>query len=95
MLHEDTEMQGQPQGMTDAEFGVMKLRTKDRQLSPEAGSVKEWVSPRTFRGAEVRGPADTLTFEFQPPELGDNKCLLFWSPLVGNKFLLLLSPLVP
>lgn len=42
MLHEDTEMQGQPQGMTDAEFGVMKLWTKDRQLSPEAGSVKEW-----------------------------------------------------
>ena len=41
MLHEDTEMQGQPQGMTDAEFGVMKLRTKDQQLSPEAGSVKE------------------------------------------------------
>ena len=41
MLHEDAEMQGQPQGMADAEFGVKKLRTKDRQLSPGAGSVKE------------------------------------------------------
>lgn len=51
MLHEDAEMQGQPQGMADAEFGV-KLRTKDRQLSPGPGSVKEWVSPRAFRGAE-------------------------------------------
>lgn len=52
MLHEDAEMQRQPQGMADAEFGVKKLRTKDRQLSPGAGSVKEWVSPRAFRGAE-------------------------------------------
>ena len=94
MLHEDTEVQGQPQGMTDAEFGVMKLWTKDQQLSLEAGSSQEWVSPGAFRGAEVRGSADTLIFELQPPELWDNKCLLFWSPLVGNKFLLLLSPLV-
>ena len=41
MLHEDTEVQGQLQGITDAEFGVMKLWTKDQQLSLEAGSSQE------------------------------------------------------
>ena len=39
MLHEDTEVQGQLQGITDAEFGVMW--TKDQQLSLEAGSSQE------------------------------------------------------
>lgn len=67
---EDGDSQGEPQVKTEAETGVACLRVKNAKELEEAGTD----FPQGWR---ERGPANTLTREFSPPEQWENTFLWF------------------
>lgn len=81
---------------TEAHTGKMPCEVGGR--GQDDASIRQSMSkiasnqPKTKRGcgidflsqpSEAINPANTLISEFQPPELGDNKCLLLKPPVCG------------
>lgn len=79
-------------------------RDGDIKMKPEIGwcfykTKNTRLSTKHQKWAQLlhHSPADTVILDFQPPELGDNKCLLF-KPVVlcyGRPGRLIHSPLYP
>ena len=70
-----TEGRGKGRVKTEAEKGVMWSQAMEHLGPPEAGSSKEGLSPRASEGSA--GLLTLWVLNFWPPELSENKFLLF------------------